>query len=151
MPELPSRRTTTQDHLTYFRSVSMKLGNGSSSLNEDISKHKPFTQLCLQKLNEFGDALTMPELHRAPYSTILTKTTKRFPRRSYSTPPTIVNVPADLFTPFDHLMNSDRAAWSCKPTFWLHLYKTAVHSVDVRIHIHTWVGRRELARSGELK
>ena len=48
--------------------VSMKLGNGSSSLNEDISRHKPFTQLCLQILNEFGDALTMPRLHRAPYS-----------------------------------------------------------------------------------
>lgn len=82
----------------------------------------------------------------------------------------IVDVPADLSTPFDYLTNSDTdadnadlrsarrwawyckdpacpkywSAWSCKSNFWLHLYETAVHRADVRTH--TRVGRRELAR-----
>jgi hypothetical protein len=82
----------------------------------------------------------------------------------------IVDVPADLSTPFDYLTNSDTdadnadlcsarrwtwyckdpacpkywSAWSCKSNFWLHLYETAVHRADVRTH--TRVGRRELAK-----
>jgi len=151
MPELLSgRRTTTQDHLTYFRSVSIKLGNGSSSPNEDISRHKPFTQLCLQRLNEFGDALTMPGLHRAPYSTRLTKTTKRCSRRSHSTPPTIVDVPADLSTPFDHPMNSDRAPGPASRTSG-YTCTRRLCTAQTYGYTYTWAGRRELARSGELK
>jgi len=72
----------------------------------------------------------------------------------------IVDVPADLSTPFDYLTNSDTdadnadlcgarrwawyckdpacpkywGAWSCKFNFWLHLYETAVHRADIRIH-----------------
>jgi hypothetical protein len=46
----------------------MKLGNGSSSYKEDISRHKPFTQLCLQILNEFGNALAITGV---PSSTVL--------------------------------------------------------------------------------
>jgi hypothetical protein len=82
----------------------------------------------------------------------------------------IVDVPADLSTPFDYLTNSDTdvdnadlhsarrwawyckdpacpkywSAWSCKSNFWLHPHETAVHRVDVRTH--TRVGHRELAR-----
>jgi hypothetical protein len=141
---MPSRRRTTQDHLTYFRLVSMNLANGSSSPNEDISRHKPFTQLCLRRLNKFGDALTMPGLHRAPYSTRLTKTTKRCSRRSHSTPPTIVDVPADLSTPFDNLMNSDRAPGpASRPSSC-----TCTRRLRTARHTHTHMGRTSRAGEG---
>jgi hypothetical protein len=47
----------------------MKSGSGSSSPNEDVSRYQPFTQLCLRRLNEFGDALTMPALSRTVLNT----------------------------------------------------------------------------------
>jgi hypothetical protein len=82
----------------------------------------------------------------------------------------IVDVLADLSTPFGYLTNSDtdtdnanlRCArqwawyyrepacpkywsdWSCKSNFWMYLYEMAVHRADVRTH--TRVGRRELVR-----
>jgi hypothetical protein len=82
----------------------------------------------------------------------------------------IIDVPVDLSTLFDYLMdsgtNADNAdlrkavsghgtartprvlsivsAWSYKSNFWLHLYETAVYRADVRTHIR--VGRRELAK-----
>lgn len=49
MPELPGRRGTGSSY--HFRSVSMKLGSGSSSSNEDASRYQPFTQYCLRREN----------------------------------------------------------------------------------------------------
>lgn len=46
----------------YLRSVLIKSGSGSRSPNEDVSRYQPFTQLCLWRLHEFDDALTMPAL-----------------------------------------------------------------------------------------
>jgi hypothetical protein len=84
----------------------------------------------------------------------------------------IVDVPADLSTPFDYLTESDTdadnadmcsahrwawycgdpacpkywSAWPCKSNSWLHLYETAVHDADVRTHTHT--GRTSRAGEG---
>jgi len=40
-------------------------------------------------------------------------------------------------------------AWSCKSSFWLHLYETAAHRGNIRTH--TRVGRRKLAREWRVK
>ena len=87
----------------------MKLGSGSSSPNEDVSRHKLFTQLCLRRSNEFGDALTMP----APSSTVLNTSNQNYQAMLTAEPlntANIVDVPADLSTPFDYLTNSDTDA-----------------------------------------
>ena len=83
----------------------------------------------------------------------------------------IVDVPADLSTPFDYLTDSDTdadnadlcsarrwawycedpacpkywSAWPCKSNSWLHLYETAVHRADVRTHTQ---GRTSRAGEG---
>jgi hypothetical protein len=87
----------------------MKSGSGSSSPNEDVSRHQPFTQLCLRRLNEFGDALTMP----APSSTVLNTSDQNYQAMLTTEPldtANIVDVPADLSTPFDYLTNTDTDA-----------------------------------------
>jgi hypothetical protein len=108
-----------------------------------------------------------------PSSTVLNTSNQNYQAMLTTEPldtANIVDVPADLSTPFDYLTNGDTdadnadlcsarrwawyykdpacpkywSAWSCKSNFWLHLYETAVHRADVRTHIR--VGRRELAR-----
>ena len=112
-------------------------------------------------------------LHRARYLTRLTKTTKRCSRRSHSTPPTLTTI---LICPLPRLLDDQRhgrgqrrpepypssvawyckdptcpeywSSWSCKSNFWLHLYETAVHHVDVQTHIYTHIGRTSRAGEG---
>jgi hypothetical protein len=103
----------------------------------------------------------------APPSTVLNTSNQAMLTTEPLDTANIIDVPANLSTPFDYLTNCDtdagnaglgsarRWTWYCKDpacpkywsawsNFWLHLYETAVHRADVRTHIR--VGRRELAR-----
>jgi hypothetical protein len=88
MPELPNWKNSHSRSSHYFRSVSMK--SDSSSPNEDVSRYQLFKQFCLP-------LTIMPTTE--PLDTA-----------------NIVDVPADLSTPFDFLTNSDRAPGPTSPT-----------------------------------
>jgi hypothetical protein len=85
---------------------------------------------CPRRLNEFGDALAMP----APSSTVLNTSDQNYQAMLTTEPldtANIVEVPADLSTPFDYLTNSDTDAGQHRPVqrpsvgIVLHLYETA--------------------------